>query len=88
MIDVQITRQEAQDRKTGKGIITSCIGIPMMFGGVLMLICKLYDAFSGRCPECHFTVIEIVLMITSGYGLYAAKDSLITGMIGLLLPKK
>lgn len=86
MIDVQITKQEATERKKQK--FTSAIGVPLLILGVFMIACKIYDAITGRCPKCDFSIYEILLTVASGYALFTAKDTLITAMFGMLLPKK
>jgi len=86
MIDVQITRKEARDRLKAK--VTSAFGVPLMALGLFMIACKIYDAITGKCPDCHFSIMEITTTCILGYALFSAKDTLITGMIGLLLPKR
>jgi hypothetical protein len=86
-VEVQITQKEASERLKSK--ITTWIGAPILLWGLFMIGCKVYDAITGKCPDCHFAIAtEIIPTIILGYALFTAKDSLITGMIGLVLPKK
>lgn len=85
-MELQITKQEAAERKKQK--YTSIIGIPLLLLGLFMIGCKVYDLITGKCPECHFSIYEILITIASGYALFTAKDTLITAMFGMILPKK
>jgi len=86
-MELQITKQEAKSRLKEK--VTTWIGIPILLWALFMIGCKIYDAITGKCPECHFAIgTEIIPTIILGYALFTAKDTLLTAMAGMLLPKK
>jgi hypothetical protein len=86
-MELQLTPKEASDRLKNK--FTTWLGVPILLWGLFMIVCKVYDAITGKCPDCHFAIgTEILPTIILGYALFTAKDSLITGMVGLILPRK
>jgi len=86
-MELQITKKEASERLKAK--FTTIIGIPILLWGLFMIGCKVYDAITGKCPDCHFAVAtEIIPTIILGYALFTARDTLITAMIGFILPKR
>lgn len=85
-MDLQITKTEARERVKNK--ITTWVGVPILLWGLFMLVCRVAFIFTNN-PELKFSIgAEILPTLMLGYALFSAKDSLITGMIGLLLPRK
>lgn len=84
-MELQITKTEAKSRLKEK--ITSIFGIPILLYGIAMMVCRIVYIFNQN-PDLKFEWGEISTAILLGYALFSAKDTLITGMTGLLLPKK
>lgn len=80
---------DIENRIIKKGWITTVMGIPIFLFGVFMIVGKVYDAITGKCPDCHFSVVEITSTVVLGYALIMAKDTLIEGLtLGLFKLKK
>lgn len=85
-MNLQITKTEARERLKAK--VTTGIGIPILLGGVAMLGLRIAYIWTGNEAMKFSWGTEIAPAITLGYVFFSAKDSLIQGMIGLLIPRK
>ena len=85
MKELQITKKEASDRIKSK--VTTWIGLPILIVGIGMLCCRI-SFFIHGVEELKFDWANVWLAMGWGYTLFAAKDTLLKGMIGLMLPKK
>jgi len=82
---LQITQKEADERVKSK--ITTWVGLPILIVGVGMLGCRI-SFFLHGVEDLKFDWANIWLAMGWGYTLFAAKDTLLKGMAGLMLPRK
>ena len=85
MKDFQITQSEADSRIKSKK--TTWIGLILIGVGIVMLLCRV-SFFIHGVAELKFDWTNVWLCLGWGYTIFAAKDTLLKGMIGLMLPKK
>jgi len=84
-MDFQITSKEAGSRLKSK--FTTWFGLPLLVGGLFMFVCSI-TFFLHKNPDLQFRWEQYSVMIGWGYTMFAARDTLIKGMVGLLLPRK
>ena len=85
-MELQITKQEAAERLKSK--FTTPIGAIIMLCGVAMGVCRIIFIFNHN-PDLQFNWgSEVIPAIVVGWGVFCAKDSVISGAIGMLMPKK
>ena len=85
-MDLKITKEEKAERIKGK--VTTIFSIPILIVGLSMLVCRIIFIFTQN-PELKFSIgTEIIPILVLGYTLFSAKDTVLKGMIGLLLPSK
>ena len=80
---LQITKSEADDRLKSKK--TTWIGLFLLGVGIAMLLCRV-SFFLHGVAELKFDWTNVWLCMGWGYTIFAAKDTLLKGMIGLMLP--
>jgi hypothetical protein len=85
-MELQLTKEEKIARLKSKA--TTALGVPLLLLSLFMIAGKIYDAITGNCPDCHFSIYEILITTILGYAFLIAKDTLITAMIGLIIPRK
>jgi hypothetical protein len=85
MKDFQITQSEADSRIKSKK--TTWIGLSLIIVGGAMLLCRV-SFFIHGVEELRFDWTNVWLCVGWGYTMFSAKDTLLKGMIGLILPRK
>jgi hypothetical protein len=84
-MEIQITKEEKRERLKAKW--TTILGLPMLVGGLFMFFCTI-SFFIHKNPDLKFEWPHIILVTGWGYTFFSGKDTLLKGMIGLLVPSK
>lgn len=85
-MELRLTKEEAGERLKSK--ITTWIGVVLIFAGIAMLGCRIAYIWTKNDAMKFSWGTEIAPVIGLGWTFFAAKESIIQGMIGLLLPRK
>lgn len=84
-MEVQITKEEKRERLKAKW--TTMLGLPMLIVGLFMLGSTV-SFFIHKNPDLKFEWTHIILLTGWGFTFFSGKDTLLKGMVGILLPSK